>query len=564
MTRGRTLDDSLTAARSRWNRKDGQPGFCNNLATLLPAPAHHDHNALRATQNPVHRVFTAVSVCFQPVSNATLEADAPDSKSGQVHPWCGFESHLRHKDLRRIRSPRLDEPGNDLATGLGSHRGDPMASLQERSGSFRFIFRYRGRQHFVTVGRVSRAEAEAKAAQVEYLLLRLKQGLLTLPPGIGIVEFVLADGQPVAKAVAKPAPLTLSGLRDRYLQTHSNGTLEERTLDGIRLHFKHLVRHMGEALPLGDLSLLDLQGYVDRRAKERGARGRITPATIRKEIVTLRTAWNWGVKMGLVAGRFPYDGLRYPKSDEKPPFQTRAEIERKIPGLSPEEAAEQWESLYLTTEEIVELLAFVYENAAHPWIHPILATAAYTGARRSELLRMQVADVDLEAGILTIRERKRQKGRRSTRRVPLSSTLCGVLRVWLAAHPGSPYLFCQAGHVARSRKRSRKTGYVSSDARPTTAAGRVAHLQERPTPGNHPLTENEAHDHLKRTLVGSKWEVVRGFHVLRHSFVSACASRGIDLRMLQEWCGHMSPEIQRRYMHLYPSVQAEAMRRVFG
>ena len=28
--------------------------------------------------------------------------------------------------------------------------------------------------------------------------------------------------------------------------------------------------------------------------------------------------------------------------------------------------------------------------------------------------------------------------------------------------------------------------------------------------------------------------------------------------------GHMSPEMQRRYMHLYPSVQADAIRIVFG
>jgi hypothetical protein len=31
--------------------------------------------------------------------------------------------------------------------------------------------------------------------------------------------------------------------------------------------------------------------------------------------------------MALVAGRFPYHGLRYPKSDERPPFQTIEEFE---------------------------------------------------------------------------------------------------------------------------------------------------------------------------------------------------------------------------------------------
>ena len=83
-------------------------------------------------------------------------------------------------------------------------------------------------------------------------------------------------------------------------------------------------------------------------------------------------------------------------------------------------------------------------------------------------------------------------------------------------------------------------------------------------PAGVPLTEEEAHWHFKQTLKGSPWEVLRGWHTLRHSFVSACASKGLDLRMLQEWCGHMSPEIQRRYLHLYPSVQADALKSVFG
>src|SRR3954471_24719260 len=183
-----------------------------------------------------------------------------------------------------------------------------MASLQERSGSYRFIFRFRGKQHFVTIGKVSRAEAEAKAAQVEYLLLRLKQGLIELPPGVAIVPFLQGNGKvAVAKdgSLATPASVTLGSLRDRYLETHGNGTLEERTLGGIRLHFKHLVAALGEAFPIGELALSDLQGYVDRRAKAKGMRGKLSPATIRKEIVTVRTAWNLGVKMGVVANKFP-------------------------------------------------------------------------------------------------------------------------------------------------------------------------------------------------------------------------------------------------------------------
>ena len=55
---------------------------------------------------------------------------------------------------------------------------------------------------------------------------------------------------------------------------------------------------------------------------------------------------------------------------------------------------------------------------------------------------------------------------------------------------------------------------------------RLTAVRERERPGIMPLTEDKAHDHLKRTLAGSEWDVIRGYHVLRHSFISACRQPG--------------------------------------
>jgi integrase len=445
-----------------------------------------------------------------------------------------------------------------------------MASLQERNGTFRFIFRHHRKQHFVTIGRVSREEAEAKSAQVEYLLLRLKQRLIELPPGVGIVEFVLHDGKPPLKGAGNEAvakALTLGAFRDRYLNTHQE-SLETRTVEGIELHFKHMVAALGEGFPIRELNLSDLQGYADRRGKARGQGGRaLSPATIRKEIVTLRTAWNWGLRMGLVQGRFPYDGLRYPKMDEKPPFQTREEIERQIAvgRLKPAQVKELWEALYLQAHEVAGLLGHAREHAAHPWIYPLIATAAHTGARRSELIRMGVADVDLGGSSITVRERKRVKGKRSTRRAPLTPLLKAALEDWLAVHPGGQALFCHAGEVERSKKRSRTTGHRSGECRATTLRGRLGMVRlrsETPDPG--PLTPKECHDHFKRTLRGSEWQVVRGLHILRHSFISCLAAAGVDQRIIDDIVGHTSEEMRRRYRHLTPQVKSQAVAAVFG
>jgi integrase len=108
---------------------------------------------------------------------------------------------------------------------------------------------------------------------------------------------------------------------------------------------------------------------------------------------------------------------------------------------------------------------------------------------------------DMSAGTVTIREKKRVKGRRSTRTVPLTPRLAEILRSWLPLRPESSFLFCQAQQVTRSK--TKREG-------PTT------------------VTKDEAHDHFKRTLADSKWSVLRGYHVLRHSFISALASAGVD------------------------------------
>jgi integrase len=334
------------------------------------------------------------------------------------------------------------------------------------------------------------------------------------------------------------AEVTLGQLRDRYLETHGNGSLEKTSLDGIRLHFKHLVATLGERHPIRALSLADLQRHVDRRARARGIHGRLSPATIKKEIVTLRTTWNWGVRMGIVTGRFPNAGLRYPKGEEKPPFMTWQEIERRIQagGLTDQKRAELWDALFLTLPEIEELLEHVLTAARRPWIYPMFVFAAHTGARRSEMIRAELADVDFEAGTVLIREKKRARGNRTTRRVPLSSRLAEVLREWLGRHPGGQALFGQEAAVARSKtKRSDATS----------------------------LTRDEAHDHFKRTLAGSKWEVLKGWHVLRHSFASNCAARGVDQRLIDSWLGHTT-EIRRRYLHLIPSDERQALGGVFG
>ena len=142
------------------------------------------------------------------------------------------------------------------------------------------------------------------------------------------------------------------------------------------------------------------------RAAEKSRGGDlISQVTIKKELGTLTSIWNkWGVRSGLVTGTLSLRNLEYPKSGQKPPFQTWEQIERKIARgkLSEGEQADLWDALFLTVPQTEELLGYIRTSGSKvrnarkffPWVYPMFAFIAYTGARRSEMLRSRVEDMD--------------------------------------------------------------------------------------------------------------------------------------------------------------------------
>lgn len=363
--------------------------------------------------------------------------------------------------------------------------------------------------------------------------------MIDLPLGADICSFVLTEGHRTERPKAVE-PLTLAKFVERYRTELPAGAMEANSLQTVLLHMQHFRRILGESFSVQGLQYHHLQSYVQTRSQERFRGKAISPTTIRKEVTSFSGVWRWAIAMGLLTGSFPVQGLRYPKTTEKPPFQTWAEIEQQIArgGLSKPEIAELWDCLYLTLPEIDELLRFVLEHARYGFLYPMAVFAAHTGARRSEMMRSRINDIDFASNTVLIREKKRVKSKRTTRRVPMSPKLAGVMQDWLASYPGGLYTFCHTAlHIPQSNKtRTELTG----------------------------LTKNEANHHLQRLLAGSKWEKVRGWHVFRHSFASNCASLGVDQRLIDEWLGHQTEEMRKRYRHLLPDQQQKSIQAVFG
>ena len=419
-----------------------------------------------------------------------------------------------------------------------------MASLEKRGGTFRIVFRFRGIKYTRALDTQSERDADASRKRLEANLHDLEIGRLVVPDGTDLPGFLLGNnGSPQRPREGVPEPksdkeLTLSVLFETYFSKLPDGNLEASTIQCMKIHQRQLEKNLRKHFPIRTLTLTDLQNYIEKRSRDEGRNGRkVTAVTIKKAIITLRTVWNWGRHHGLIEKPYPSKGLKYPKSREKPPFMTYAEIERRVQKLGPAEAADLWECAFLTLSEIDALLTVVKDRARQPFIYPMFVFAAHTGARRSELLRSVLSDLDFDANLITIHERKKSHDKRTTRQVPMSSLLRSVLQEWLAQHPGGDQTFCQRLNVPRSR-----------NVRQTV----------------QPLSCNEAHDHLRRTLTGTKWEKLHGWHVFRHSFCSNCAATGIDQRIINAWVGHLSEDMVRRYRHLLPDQQQAAINLVFN
>lgn len=411
-----------------------------------------------------------------------------------------------------------------------------MATIERRNDRFRVIFYHSGRRHTSSLKTDDLDEANRIAGSVERTLSLIRQGSLRVPDSADFVQFVLSAGHQTQ--LPKCAIVrTFKELRDRYLEVMSIGVVESNSLLTIRIHLDHMTETLGAHFAIQELGLGDLQQHVSRRAKETGRRGRnVQAATLKKEIATFRACWNWALEPGLVKARYPNKGLKFPKAVEKLPFMTYSEIERKVAGLSALECDDLWDALFLTGSEIDELLRHVRQNARLDWLYPMFVFAAHTGARRSELIRAKVADIDFPGDSVLIWECKKDKSRHTYRRVPLTPLLKVALEEWLPKRPCGPNLFCHNERASQSKKKNDPLGV--------------------------PLTRKEVADHFQRTLQVPKWERLKGWHVLRHSFISICA-HSVSPVILDQWSGHQTEEMRRRYTHLIPSEERRAIASAF-
>jgi integrase/recombinase XerD len=183
---------------------------------------------------------------------------------------------------------------------------------------------------------------------------------------------------------------------------------------------------------------------------------------------------------------------------------------------------------YLTADETAALLAAPATGTWHGRRdHALLALAAQTGLRSSELTGLTCGDVQTGTGPTV---RCHGKGRKD-RVTPLTANVATVIRGWLREQPGNPPdpLF-----PTRTGRR------LSSDA--------VQDLVER-----HAATAAAGCPSIQDKHITP--------HTLRHSAAMALMHAGVDPVTIALWMGHESPKSTQPYIHADLKLKEKALAR---
>jgi site-specific recombinase XerD len=157
--------------------------------------------------------------------------------------------------------------------------------------------------------------------------------------------------------------------------------------------------------------------------------------------------------------------------------------------------------------------ALLYEASDNVRDYAIIMTFLQTGIRLSELVNLQVDDVDLEHRLLTVRQGKGKKDRH----IPLVDEAIKALRNYL---------------------RYRNTELVLDDE--------IFFLAKNGTSLNVSSVKYIVAKYVKKAGIRKKVSV----HTLRHTFGAHKADKQMGIATLQELMGHKKKETTLKYIHL--------------
>lgn len=376
-----------------------------------------------------------------------------------------------------------------------------------------------GRQHKSPIVK-HRHDAEVVQSRVNTMVREYKIGLVDLPPGVSLKDFIFTEAMKGLQddSLPKPVPCEkpLSRMIESYLQISAPPIQAESSWKTERTHLGNLTKFM-RTFGYDHILLAQITVEFFDRYKRFRYDKKIRTDTVNKELATFHLMFQKAVEYGHVKKNVVKDVRRDKSQIPCDRFRTNTEIMEMLQAdnYSKEEIREIRRYRYLACEELRRLIAL----AEGRWLHPILVVFAHTGMRRGELSRLEWADVDLEKSFLVVSSKKQSRVRQvSSRRIYFNGELRSLLQ-----------------------NQKQKTGHArwvfsGSDGSQINTAT----LRET----------------LRRLVKGTEFEGV-GFHVMRHSLASNLASQGVDQRIIDKILGHQTESMRMRYQHLFPNKLEE-------
>jgi integrase len=274
-----------------------------------------------------------------------------------------------------------------------------------------------------------------------------------------------------------PGAETFAQVADRFL-AHQKARLTEKAYEResgiVREHLTPFF-----AGTLASIRRVDVQRYVTKRAGVVSAHSVQKEINILKHLLRLAVEWefaHFNVAQGVKCPRVPAGRVRYLQ-----PGELRAVLE-----------------------------------ASPDWLQPVVALAACTGMRRSELLGLRWLSVDLPHGVVLLSQTKNGEGRV----VHLNNTA--------------------------------KAAILS------LPSARNVHATDLLFPE---LTGEQASMAFQRVCRSVGITDFR-FHDLRHTAASWLRMKGADIHTVAQLLGHKDLRMAARYQHLSPAFLAEAVARL--
>jgi integrase/recombinase XerC len=290
---------------------------------------------------------------------------------------------------------------------------------------------------------------------------------------------------------AAPGP-SLGEAVTEYLADCEARRLSQATVRAYRLGLRQLLAVVPGHLPIADLSRAQV-----RRALAFYGRGELKPSSLHALWRRWSAFFSWCVAEGLLQ-HHPMERMRAPRIGRLAPrILTATEIRRLFEAI-----------------ELTPLPALRARDRA------MLAVALDTGLRRSELLGLDVDDVDLDTGRVRVRRGKGRADRVTFLGSQARTFLREYMERWRHVAPGERALF-----VALQTGRR--------------------------------LSEASLYKRLRQYAKSAGLRAIHP-HALRHTFSTLFLVQGGDVAILQQLLGHRQLTTTQRYLHLRPYVAEHA------